>query len=202
MTKPYCIIVTGRPGSGKTTLSKKLAGELHLPAISRDEVKEGYVVSTGSTHRDLPDETSWKATEAFFKATRLLLESMVSVVVEAAFQHKVWSIVIPEWIGLSRTRIVICEPEADICAKRHLERGLADPARERFHGDLRVSHFRESGEILGSSDYNPPSFDCPTLKVDTESDYNPSIENIIDWLNIEKPNQTSLTTPKATPPTS
>ena len=188
MTKPYCIIITGRPGSGKATLSKKLAEKLHLPVVSRDEIKEGFVVSTDSTHLDLPDDTNWKATEAFFKTTMLLLESNVSVVVEAAFQHKVWSIAIPDWIELSRTRIVICEPESDLCAKRHLERGLADSSRERFHGDARVRHYRETGEVLGPSEYASPSFDCPTLKVDTEYSYDPNIKEIIDWLNIEKPN--------------
>jgi SpoVK/Ycf46/Vps4 family AAA+-type ATPase len=41
--KPKCIIITGRAGSGKTTLAKKLGECLWMPVISRDEIKEGYV---------------------------------------------------------------------------------------------------------------------------------------------------------------
>ena len=41
--KPKCIIITGQPGSGKTTLAKKLGERLWMPVISRDEIKEGYV---------------------------------------------------------------------------------------------------------------------------------------------------------------
>ena len=42
--KPKLIIITGRPGSGKTTLSKKLGRVLYLPVTHSDEIKEGYHV--------------------------------------------------------------------------------------------------------------------------------------------------------------
>ena len=38
---PTLIVVTGRPGSGKTTLAHALAREIRCPAICRDEIKEG-----------------------------------------------------------------------------------------------------------------------------------------------------------------
>src|SRR2546426_6363156 len=38
--KPKCVIITGQPGSGKTTLAKKLGERLWMPVISRDEIKE------------------------------------------------------------------------------------------------------------------------------------------------------------------
>ncbi len=43
ISKPMLIVVTGRPGSGKTTLAHKLAREIWCPVISRDEIKEGLV---------------------------------------------------------------------------------------------------------------------------------------------------------------
>ena len=51
--KPYLIVITGRPGAGKTTLSERLSREWSLPLISRDRIKEGYVHTNHSTHDDL-----------------------------------------------------------------------------------------------------------------------------------------------------
>lgn len=38
MNKPYLIITTGRPGSGKTTFAKALSNELFMPVINRDQM--------------------------------------------------------------------------------------------------------------------------------------------------------------------
>jgi broad-specificity NMP kinase len=64
--KPKCIIVTGRPGSGKTTLSKKLGERLCMPVISRDVMKEGYVNAFGIKHDELPPDTNVVVNELFF----------------------------------------------------------------------------------------------------------------------------------------
>ncbi len=181
---PYCIIVTGRPGSGKTTLSPKLGEQLHLPVISRDAIKEGYVISSGLSHAELPDDANWKATEAFFKSVELLLKSGVSVIVEAAFQHRVWSAVVPDWIQLSRTRILVCTPSPELCSKRQLERAQSDSSIERFHGDTSASQFQKTGELPPVGDYTAPNFECPLLNIDTQEGYQPSIGEIVDWLQV------------------
>ena len=41
--KPKLVVVSGRPGAGKTTLAKKLGELIKLPVFCRDEFKEGYV---------------------------------------------------------------------------------------------------------------------------------------------------------------
>lgn len=88
--KPKCIIVTGRPGSGKNTLANKLARALWMPLVSRDEIKEGYVNTFGVKHDALPPDANALATDLFFEIVEYHLERNISVVIEAAFQHKVW----------------------------------------------------------------------------------------------------------------
>ncbi len=179
--KPRCIIVTGRPGSGKTTLAAELGRKLYLPRVSRDEIKEGYVNTFGVRHDQLPDDTNVKVNEVFIQTTLNLLSGSVSVVIEAAFQQKLWSPIVPRIMEVSHAFIVICELDAETSARRHLERGLNDPNREYFHGDRRVRIYRETGEFAPGGSYDPPRFDVPTLCVSTRDGYEPGLERIVEF---------------------
>ena len=180
-SRARCIIVTGRPGSGKTTLARELSKSLHMPMLSRDLIKEGYVSTFGVSHDRLPSDTNRRVTNLFFSTARSLLEGNVSVVVEAAFQHRVWQETIPAWSIAGDPCFIICEADPTLCAQRHLGRGLMDPTREFYHGDKRVKVFRETGEFRGPGDYSPPSFDLPTLRVVTTDGYSPELAAIRDF---------------------
>lgn len=85
MTKPYLLVVTGRPGSGKTTFAKEFGGEIFMPVISWDQIKEGYVHTFRKRHTELPEEVNKMATEIFFDTLMGLVTNNVSVIAEAAF---------------------------------------------------------------------------------------------------------------------
>jgi predicted kinase len=59
---PRLIVVTGRTGSGKTTLAHALARAIRCPAICRDEIKEGFVNTVGATAE--PNEANRKVYDA------------------------------------------------------------------------------------------------------------------------------------------
>ena len=90
MKKPVLIVVTGRPGAGKTTFSERISREWYLPLVSRDRIKEGYVHTMGMPHDQLPEDANLLATRAFFDTLGFMLDRNVSVIAEAAFQHKLW----------------------------------------------------------------------------------------------------------------
>ena len=176
--KPKCIIVTGRAGAGKTTLSKKLGQKLWMPVISRDEIKEGYVNTFGVKHDQLPPETDRLVTDLFFDVVFQLLAGNVSIIIEAAFQHPVWEWRMPKILELGHPFIVICSVDAEIAAERHLKRGLANPRREFYHQDKRVSLFRETGQMGTPKPYVAPELGVPTLEVSTDNDYLPSLDEV------------------------
>ncbi len=178
-SKPKCIIVTGRPGSGKTSLSRILADRLWMPVISRDEMKEGYVNTHGVKHDQLPPDTNAVVSDFFFEMVNQYLVGKISVIVEAAFQHKVWEPRMPKIRELGTPFIVVCSVDGMVAAKRHLQRGLDDSNREFYHGDRRVAIYKETGEMSPPGSYVAPDFDVPTVQVSTEAEYSPSIDEIV-----------------------
>jgi len=165
--RPSLVVVTGRPASGKSTLSHALARAVRCPAVCRDEIKEGYVHAAGPDEAD-PDANR-HVYAAFFETVELLLRRRVTLVAEAAFQHKLWAPKLEPLRDLADIRIVVCTVDTELARSRFAERGAADPARERFH----------EGREFPSSDYDPPHLDVPTLTVDTSDGYRPAFEQIV-----------------------
>jgi hypothetical protein len=91
----------------------------------------------------------------------------------------------PKILELSHPYIILCSVDIDIAAQRHLQRGLANPQREFYHEDKRVSLFRATGEIGTPKPYVAPNFDVPTIKVSTENDYSPSLDEIAHQIQLQ-----------------
>lgn len=179
---PMCVIVTGRPGSGKTTLAKALGTRLWMPVISRDELKSGYVNTFGVRHDQLPAQTGELVTNVFFDIVQQYLMNKVSIVIEAAFQHAEWQTRLPMLKDVSHPAVVVCKIDPESAAARHLARGLADPERTYYHSDKRIAIFKETGVIAPAGSYIAPQFDLPTIAVATEDEYCPSVEDIVQQI--------------------
>ncbi len=177
MSKPYLIVVTGRPGSGKTTFCKELGNEIFMPVISRDQIKEGYVHTYGKSHNELPPEANKTATEIFFDTLMGLISNNVSVIAEAAFQHSIWSSMLEQFMGEARVHLLICKVDEKIALDRFVRRGLDNPHREYFHGDKGVDMARKGIELCVSS-YEEPRIDVPKFNIDTSGEYTPSIKEL------------------------
>ena len=178
--KPRCIIVTGRAGAGKTTLAKKLGKWLWMPVISRDEIKEGYVNTFGVKHDELPNDTDLIVTNFFFEIVDQYLANKISIIIEAAFQHKVWGPRIARITENADPFLVICSIDAEIAARRHLQRGLDEPKRTYYHDDKRVAVYLTTGEMGTPKPYEAPVLNVRTIHVSTDGEYLPTIEEIVE----------------------
>ena len=181
MKKPLLIVVTGRPASGKTTLAHTLAKQIHCPALCRDEFKEGFVNTTNGSHDTLDDDVNREIYETFFQVVELMISKRISLVVEAAFQHKLWAPKLEPLQNLSRMSVLICTVDPILAKARFLERIVADPTRKRFHGD-QSAHREKEGSQATLGIYDPPRLSTPTLSVDTTDGYRPGIEAIVSFV--------------------
>ena len=111
MPKPKLIVVTGPPGAGKSSLAKTLAEKLQLALLSRDEIKRSLLLDLGCSHADAGDNINQQASERFFATVEQALARGNSLVVEAAFQHRLWSTWLPAQarIADSRCRYQHCD---------------------------------------------------------------------------------------------
>lgn len=124
------------------------------------------------------------------------LAGNISVVIEAAFQHKVWEPRMPKILELSLPWIVLCSVDDAVAARRHPERGLENPNREFYHGDNRVAHYRKTGEILSPESYAPPRFNAPTIRVLTDGEYIPCIDEIVKRIQSPDAREASFAEPE------
>ena len=177
MKKPYLLIITGRPGSGKTTFSQEMGNKLFLPVISRDALKEGYVHTFQEKHNELSSGTNKLVTEIFFQTISSLLEKNISLIAEAAFQHNVWKQHLKLLDEIADIHIIICNTSAEMAKERFIKRGLDNMEREYFHGDKAVQDARE-GKEMKITEYKEPKLAYSTITVDTASGYKPTIAEI------------------------
>lgn len=179
---PTLVVVSGPPGSGKTTLAHALAAEIHCPAVCRDEIKEGMVHAAGGEFQGgHGDELTARTFPLFFDVVRTLLAGGVTVVAEAAFQDHRWRPQLEPLRELARVRVVRCRVDAVVAFERAVGRAEASTVRLQAHGDSTAGGLEQWTKAFASFEHI--SIDAPTLDVDTTDGYAPGLDAIASFVN-------------------
>jgi predicted kinase len=177
---PTLVIVSGPPGSGKTTLAHQLARTIGCPAVCRDEIKEGMVHTAAGFVPAPGDDLTARTLPVFFGVLELLLAAGVTTVAEAAFQDRIWRPRLTPFLPLARFRIVHCLVDGEVAFQRVLGRGPraahADP------GPMGASDY-----IRRHRAFVRVSLDAPSVEVNTTSGYQPGIDQIVAFINGSRP---------------
>ncbi len=167
------MIISGPAGTGKTTLAHELARAIGCPAICRDEIKEGMVHATGAFDAGPGDALTERTLPLFFAVVRVLIEGLVTIIAEAAFQDHVWRPNLDPLADLADLRVVQCHTDPDTALRRMRQR-----APRVAHADASVV---EDAEYFNR--FRRVAIAAPSIDVDTTSGYRPSIAQLVAFVN-------------------
>ncbi|HEX8762956.1 MAG TPA: AAA family ATPase [Candidatus Saccharimonadales bacterium] len=128
MHSPIVILILGLPGAGKTTLAKKLAQELNLPLVVKDDLKVILLDAYGWKDR----ETSIQAGSVSYKLMDYVIIGQLkagnSLIVESTFDPKYDDARFQSWQEKYGVRYVqiYCYADADTIRQRFKERAGSD----------------------------------------------------------------------------
>ncbi len=181
MKAPFLIVVTGAPGTGKTTLGLRIAKDLDLPFVYKDGVKERLFDSLGWSDREWSKKLSTAAYQVLFYFAEALLSAGRSLVIEANF-HPVRDT--PFFIRLkegSGCRIIqiLCYAEGGILLQRFEQRGLS---RRRHPGHMDEVTIHELTPELLKIYQQPLELGGQLIRVDTSNFGRIDYPNLISTL--------------------
>jgi adenylate kinase family enzyme len=187
MTKPRVVLLTGSPGSGKSTLGREVSQQLRVPFIARDEIRGGLLFSAGAWGTQLERfPTGDEAVEIFLCTVERLLASEVSCIVEYVVRRNRPQD-LDRIMALGNCVVVMtnCLDPMERVRRRNMEDRLA--ASKAVLDAAGFTSINDHTEAVVARMHEVQTemrvtFPVPVLEVDTTSRYDPSLEEVLTFI--------------------
>ncbi|MFA5106958.1 MAG: ATP-binding protein [Patescibacteria group bacterium] len=170
MPKPLLIIISGKPGTGKTTLGKKIAKEFHLPFISKDAIKESLFDDLGWSDRAWSRKLGVATYSLLYYFIESLLSAGVSFIAESNFKPELANETfqaLKKKHGFKLLQIM-CETKGEVLFERFKAR---TESGERHPGHVDHLNLDEFKEMLLKGGHEPLDIGGQVYRLDT-TDFN------------------------------
>lgn len=176
MPKPIIIYISGAPGSGKTTLAKRLSEQLYIPHVSSDLVHGGASLTIGK-----PNNRHDTLLNGFVPLMQRYSDLGISFVVDQVLLRGVSEEQIIAQIS-DIAQIIYIHLETEDPIKRHLsrEQSRSDDGKVLSPDDLIKRAQYHEGNLKISQ--NALDLHVPTLIVKTDNGYDPGFEQIVEFI--------------------
>lgn len=172
------IVITGSPGSGKTTLAATLQRELGYPLLQRDALKEVLLDRLGAADR----AESQRLGGASWSLLWTILEQLAGrapVIVESNFSQGRDETNLAPVVALSSSVVLHCQTDRVTIQRRIAARkGTAD----RHPGHFDDLAWPELERRIWDGVYEPLDLPCPLLRIDTTDGLNPNLPGILAFV--------------------
>ncbi|HKE77324.1 MAG TPA: AAA family ATPase [Acidimicrobiales bacterium] len=184
--RPRVVLITGTPGSGKSTLGTALAGALRVPFLARDDVRGGLFLTAGAWgHRPARVPPPDEAVEAFLRLVETAASLGVSCVAEYVVRRHRPADLRRLTVAADCVAVVTeCRDALDRAARRGRadrllnRRPVLDALGYATVDDHTAAAAARMGSVAGAMRVD---LGLPTLRVATDDGYEPGLDAIVEF---------------------
>lgn len=169
MSKPLVIIVNGLPGTGKTTLAKRLEQDLRMPLFSRDGIYETLYDALDCKSHDTPPLLAPAAFTMLYAIASTLLAAGQSMIIEGFFGRP--ELRSAEFLKLQNAYgfepfQILCRADGKVLLERFLTR-MGAKERHGAHSDSAWIEQEENKERILRGHLAPLTLGGTIVEIDT-----------------------------------